>query len=110
VIGVATIPTYDFCHRNDDMIAYVDSNVAPCNAVTTTSAGARYSRYGTPPINAVDRTCDPNPSPSASRNNTGVRKLDTTVARQLRRYHVQCFSNPNQEALSVCISRPASGR
>ena len=92
------------------MIAYVDSNVAPCNAVTTTNAGARYCRYGTPPIRAVDCTCDPNPSPSATRNNTGVKKLDTAVARQLRRYHNQCFSNPNQEALSVCISPPTSGR
>ena len=92
------------------MIAYVDSNVAPCNAVITTSAGARYCRYGMPPISAVDCTCDPNPRPSATRSNTGVTKLDTAVARQLRRYHIQCFSKPNHEALSVCISPPTSAR
>ena len=70
------------------MIGKVDSNAQVCITVEASNPGARNARYGTPPMAALPdlSTKVPRPTPIASRNMTGVRKLPKIEPRQVRRY------------------------
>ena len=70
-MGVAAIAWKTLFQISPPMIGKVASNEAVCMAVAARRPGARKSRYGTPPSDALFDTYEPRPRPIAVRNRTG---------------------------------------
>ena len=84
-IGVAAIAWKTLFQMNPRMIGKVASNEAVCIAMAASSPGARKSRYGTPPSDALFETYAPSPMPIAVRNRTGDRNDEKIDERNVRR-------------------------